>query len=106
VISQVKRCFALVNHTGYETLLFRSNPAGFPALISGVSGQKGANRMVMGAKVFTATKAKDREELGEVLTRWIRDNPRAKILDKIVTQSSDSEFHCLTITIFYELTPA
>ena len=60
--------------------------------------------MVMGAKVFTATKAKDREELGEVVTRWIRDNPRARILDKIVTQSSDSEFHCLTITIFYELT--
>ena len=28
--------------------------------------------MVMGAKVFTATKAKDREELGEVVTRWIR----------------------------------
>jgi hypothetical protein len=60
-------------------------------------------QMVMGAKVFTATKAKDREELGEVLTRWIRDNPRARILDKIVTQSSDSEFHCLTITIFYEM---
>jgi hypothetical protein len=47
--------------------------------------------MLMGAKVFT-------------VTRWIRDNPRARILDKIVTQSSDSEFHCLTITIFYELT--
>jgi hypothetical protein len=62
-------------------------------------------QMVMGAKVFTATKAKDREELGEVLTRWIRDNPRARILDKIVTQSSDSEFHCLTITIFYEMQP-
>ena len=45
--------------------------------------------MLMGAKVFTATKAKDREELGDVLTRWIRaDNPQAKILDKIVTQSS------------------
>ena len=59
--------------------------------------------MLMGAKVFTATKAKDREELGEVLTRWIRANPQAKILDKIVTQSSDSEFHCLSITVFYEL---
>jgi hypothetical protein len=61
---------------------------------------------MLGAKVFTATKAKDREELGEVLTRWIRDNPRAKILDKVVTQSSDREFHCLSITLFYELTPA
>lgn len=62
--------------------------------------------MVTGAKVFTATKAKDREELGDVITRWLRDNPRAKIVDKVVTQSSDSEFHCLTITLFYELQPA
>ena len=31
---------------------------------------------MMGAKVFTATKAKDRDELGEVLTRWIQDNPK------------------------------
>ena len=62
--------------------------------------------MVTGAKVFTATKAKDREELGEVITRWLRDSPRAKIVDKVVTQSSDSEFHCLTITLFYELAPA
>jgi hypothetical protein len=61
---------------------------------------------MLGAKVFTATKAKDREELGEVLTRWIRDNPRAKIIDRVVTQSSDREFHCLSITLFYELTPA
>jgi hypothetical protein len=79
---------------------------------AGVNGNKtggylaqGVRTMVMGAKVFTATKAKDREELGEVLTRWIRDNPRAKIVDKIVTQSSDSEFHCLSITVFYEMLP-
>ena len=34
---------------------------------------------------------------------WLRDNPRAKIVDKVVTQSSDREFHCLSITIFYEM---
>ncbi len=60
---------------------------------------------MMGAKVFTATKAKDRDGLGEVLTRWIQDNPKARIIDKVVTQSSDREFHCLSITIFYELQP-
>jgi len=58
---------------------------------------------MLGAKVFTATKARDRDGLGDVLTRWLRDNPSAKILDKVVTQSSDREFHCLSITIFYEL---
>jgi hypothetical protein len=55
-----------------------------------------------GVKVFSATKAREREDLGEQVTRWIRDNPNARIIDKIVTQSSDREFHCLTITIFYE----
>jgi len=55
-----------------------------------------------GVKVFSATKAKDREELGENITRWIRANPNVRISDKIVTQSSDSEFHCITITLFFE----
>jgi hypothetical protein len=56
---------------------------------------------MMGIKVFTATKAREREGLGEVVTRWIRNNPENKIFRKEVTQSSDREFHCLTITIFY-----
>jgi hypothetical protein len=56
---------------------------------------------VTGVKVFSATKAKEREGLGELVTEWIRGNPEAEIVDKIVTQSSDSEFHCLTITLFY-----
>lgn len=56
-----------------------------------------------GVKVFSATKAREREDLGEQVTRWIRENPSARIIDKIVTQSSDREFHCLTITIFYQV---
>jgi hypothetical protein len=55
-----------------------------------------------GVKVFSATKAKDREELGEQITRWIRANPNVRVTDKIVTQSSDSEFHCITITLFFQ----
>ena len=57
--------------------------------------------MFTGAKVFSATKAKERDELGETLTRWLAANPDVEIVDKVVTQSSDREFHCLTITIFY-----
>jgi hypothetical protein len=56
---------------------------------------------ITGAKVFSATRAKEREELGEMITRWLRANPQFEIVDKIVTQSSDREFHCLTVTIFY-----
>jgi hypothetical protein len=57
---------------------------------------------VTGVKVFSATKAKERELLGELITDWIRINQNCEIVDKIVTQSSDSEFHCLTITLFYK----
>jgi hypothetical protein len=57
---------------------------------------------VTGVKVFSATKAKERELLGELITDWIRSNPNCELVDKIVTQSSDSEFHCLTITLFYK----
>jgi hypothetical protein len=55
-----------------------------------------------GVKVFSATKAREREELGENVTRWIKANPGVQVTDKIVTQSSDREFHCLTITLFYK----
>jgi hypothetical protein len=56
---------------------------------------------ITGVKVFSATKAREREFLGETITDWIRQNPNLEIVEKIVTQSSDSEFHCLAITIFY-----
>ncbi len=55
-----------------------------------------------GAKVFSATKAKEREDLGTIITKWIKDNPQFKIKDTVVKQSSDNEFHCLTIIIFYD----
>jgi len=54
-------------------------------------------------KVFSATKARDRQELGEAVTEWLRQNPNYEIVDKVVTQSSDDDFHCLSITIFYDL---
>jgi hypothetical protein len=54
-----------------------------------------------GVKVFSTTLARDRETMGETITRWLRDNPGLEIVDRVVTQSSDKEFHCLTITLFY-----
>ncbi len=53
-------------------------------------------------KVFSATKQKERDELGETVTRWLDDKRETiTIVDRIVSQSSDSEYHCLTITLFY-----
>jgi hypothetical protein len=55
----------------------------------------------LGLKVFSATKARDRDTLGETITDWIRTHPELEIMDKVITQSSDAEFHCIAITILY-----
>lgn len=54
-------------------------------------------------KVFSTTLARDREVMGENITKWIADQGAGmQIVDKIVTQSSDKEFHCLSITLFLQ----
>ena len=58
--------------------------------------------MFTGVKVFSATKAKERDDLGEQVTRWLRANADLEIVDRTVTQSSDNEFHCLTVVLFYK----
>ena len=58
--------------------------------------------MFTGVKVFSATKAKERDDLGEQVTRWLRANADLEIVDRTVIQSSDNEFHCLTVVLFYK----
>ena len=58
-----------------------------------------------GMKVFSTTLARDREQMGDQITRWLKENPQVEVVDKVVTQSSDQEFHCLTITLFYQERP-
>lgn len=58
--------------------------------------------MFTGVKVFSATKAKEREELSENITRWLRTNPDLEIVDRVVCQSSDNEFHCYSMLLFYK----
>ena len=62
--------------------------------------EKSTNRF-NGVKVFSATMAQERDQLGEKITGWLRDHQGARIVDKIVTQSSDEAFHCLAITLFF-----
>ena len=54
-----------------------------------------------GVKVFSTTLARDRENMGERVSGWLSEHPNVEVVDKVVTQSSDKEFHCLTITVFY-----
>jgi hypothetical protein len=54
-----------------------------------------------GVKVFSATQYREREVLGETITAWIQANPDKQITDIVQTQSSDSSFHMIAITVFY-----
>ena len=56
--------------------------------------------MYTDVKVFSATKARERESLGERVTEWVRQQ-KPRITNTVVRQSSDSEFHCLSIIVFY-----
>ena len=50
-------------------------------------------------KVFSATRARDRESLGEAVTAWIASNPDVRVIKTFVALSSDSAFHCLSIVL-------
>jgi hypothetical protein len=54
-----------------------------------------------GVKVFTTTLARDREVMGEAVGRWLKDHPELEPVDHEVRQSSDSQFHCLSIIVWY-----
>lgn len=54
-------------------------------------------------KVFSATKHHERNMLGEQITQWLNQEPH-KDVDHVETlQSSDSEFHCVSIIYFYRI---
>ena len=53
-----------------------------------------------GVKVFSTTLARDREHLSERINGWLGEHPELEVVDYVITQSSDQEFHCLTLTFF------
>jgi hypothetical protein len=50
-------------------------------------------------KVFSVTKARDRDQLGERVTAWIAANPTVEILSTFIAQTSDDRFHCLSMVL-------
>lgn len=57
--------------------------------------------MYTGVKVFSASKHREREDLGDAATEWLQDNPSIEIVRTEVRQSSDQAYHCLSILFFY-----
>jgi hypothetical protein len=56
-----------------------------------------------GATVFSATMARDRDNLGERITAWLRQHAEVEVVDTVVSLSSDAKFHCLSITLFWRI---
>jgi hypothetical protein len=55
-----------------------------------------------GVQIFSASKFEERRRMGDEITAWLRANPERKVVDREVRQSSDSEYHCVTIILFYQ----
>jgi hypothetical protein len=51
-------------------------------------------------KVFSVTKAREREAIGDHVTAWIAANPALRVVNTIVALSSDAKFHCFSIVLF------
>ena len=61
-------------------------------------GRSMENRINM-VKVFSVTKARDRQDLGERITAWIQENPNVQVVNTVVSQSSDQSYHCLSMVL-------
>lgn len=55
-----------------------------------------------GMAMFSASKHADREKLSVDVTAWRQKNADKTIVEVRTMQSSDNEFHCVTIAIFYK----
>lgn len=54
-----------------------------------------------GVKVFAASMMAERALLGEKVTDWLASHKDVDVTEIVVTQSSDSAYHCLAFCIFY-----
>lgn len=70
-----------------------------------MQGVKCSDGPINGFKVFAATMVADRAILGEKVTDWITKMRRVDktfvLREIVVTQSSDAEFHCISVTATY-----
>ena len=70
-------------------------------MVTSVEAQTKRRVAFNGVKVFSATMFNQRGQLGEAVTAWLAAHPQAKLVDVVITQSSDARFHCLAISLFY-----
>lgn len=59
-----------------------------------------------GVKTFSATRAVDRERLGQEVEAWSRMNQHLEVVDVRTLQSSDKAYHCLSIVVLWKRKPS
>lgn len=57
----------------------------------------------LACKVFSATMKRERDLLGDVITKWLKERASVTVDEKQVLQSSDEAFHCVTIVLWYRV---
>ncbi len=73
-----------------------------PAWQGNASAQAVPLPMLEGIKIFSSTTPDKRNTLGEAATAWLTEQRGRIVIDDInVTQSSDAEYHCVSILLFY-----
>ena len=50
--------------------------------------------------VVSASRAEEREKLGERLTDWLAEHPQLEVVEFVVLQTSDASRHCHSIFAF------
>lgn len=60
-------------------------------------------KKIDGVQVFSASTHADRQSLGERVSDWRQSHPKLEMIESQVVQSSDSEFHCVTIVLFWAI---
>jgi hypothetical protein len=51
-------------------------------------------------KVISASKWEARERLGETVTAWLSAHPELEVIETLILQSSDTQYHCLSCILF------
>ncbi len=59
------------------------------------------NFEVRGIKVFSSSRPNRADLVGDRLTEWLSAQPSWAKYKFVVTQSSDSRFHCFSITVIW-----
>ncbi len=58
--------------------------------------------MFRGVKIFTPANKGPEYNIVTDLLGWLQENPQVRVLEKVVTESTDSSSHHLSIVLYYE----